>query len=67
MSDCQHCNAEHLCIYEYKPCDCFDMRKFKPHPDMVGCDACEKSGVNPYPIMCKVCSGTGAVIKSDKG
>ena len=30
MSDCDHCNIEPECGYEYKPCDCVQQRKFKP-------------------------------------
>lgn len=28
MTDCQHCPVERDCHYPYKPCDCFNMRKF---------------------------------------
>lgn len=28
MSDCEHCPVERLCHYPYKPCECFDQRKF---------------------------------------
>jgi hypothetical protein len=30
MSDCPCCPVEKDCDYEYKPCDCFNQRKFKP-------------------------------------
>jgi RecJ-like exonuclease len=62
MSNCQSCKAEKLCVYEYKPCDCFDMRKFKAHPDMKVCEACDNSGTNPYPLPCKECNGLGVIL-----
>lgn len=63
MSDCNSCVAEKLCVYEYKPCDCVHMRKFKPHPKMIACDVCNNTGHNPYPLKCSNCNGTGAIIK----
>lgn len=31
--DCQSCDVEKECGYQYKPCDCFNYRKFKPLPE----------------------------------
>jgi hypothetical protein len=28
MSDCQNCDVETVCFYPFKPCDCFNQRKF---------------------------------------
>lgn len=28
--NCQTCDVEHECDYQYKPCDCRDYLKFKP-------------------------------------
>lgn len=28
--NCETCEVEKYCIYEYKPCDCCNHRKFKP-------------------------------------
>ena len=35
MSDCQSCDAEPTCYYQYKPCDCVGMRKFKSADDRI--------------------------------
>lgn len=35
MSDCILCEVESQCGYEYKPCDCFQQRKFKPKDSTV--------------------------------
>lgn len=61
--NCKSCPADHLCIYEYKPTDCSDMRKFKASPNMVACDECGNTGYKPYPLKCRKCNGTGAIIK----
>lgn len=31
-SNCNSCDAEADCAYEYKPCDCCNYRKFVPKP-----------------------------------
>ena len=62
MSDCNTCNGEHLCAYEYKPCDCFDKRKFKEKPGIVACPVCIGRGVFP---PCNNCRGSGAVIEDE--
>tara|TARA_R110000868_G_scaffold90072_3_gene250259 strand:- start:4 stop:177 length:174 start_codon:yes stop_codon:yes gene_type:complete len=28
--NCKSCDVEKDCGYQYKPCDCFNYRKFKP-------------------------------------
>lgn len=61
MSDCPSCPKEHICDYEYKPCDCVNERKFKQPPDLVRCPTCEGDGYKPYPIRCKMCNTSGWV------
>lgn len=34
--NCRSCDREAECAYEYKPCDCCDYRKFKPHVASAG-------------------------------
>jgi len=48
MSDCQGCELDHICGYEYKPCDCARQRKFKALPSIT-CTECGGDGYNPYP------------------
>lgn len=60
MSDCDRCEREHVCDYEYKPCDCVGYRKFLPAP-MTNCIACDGSGWSPYPLRCRDCKGCGMV------
>ena len=33
--NCNTCDVEEQCAYQYKPCDCCNYRKFKPKPDDV--------------------------------
>lgn len=60
MTDCNFCERRDVCAYEYKPCDCFDFRKFKPAPHVV-CASCKGNGYDPYPLNCRTCNGCGAV------
>ena len=60
MSDCQTCEREGVCDYEYKPCDCVHYRKFVPAP-MTYCTWCDGSGWNPYPLRCRDCKGFGYI------
>lgn len=64
MSDCQNCKLEHLCVYEYKPCDCVQQRKYREAPDVVQCPACCGEGYDPYPIGCRICHTSGHVRRS---
>lgn len=65
MSDCNLCEREHVCDYQYKPwCDCVHYRKFVPAP-MMNCGACDGSGWNPYPLRCRECKGCGMVRATD--
>lgn len=62
MSDCQLCDVEHICGYEYKPCDCAQQRKFKELPSIT-CDGCLGAGYAPYPMKCRPCKGSGRISK----
>lgn len=41
-SNCNVCDVEKQCGYEYKPCDCCNYRKFKQKPEQ--CDQCKGLG-----------------------
>lgn len=58
MSDCQDCDRAGVCDYKYKPCECFDYRKFVP-ATMQNCSKCDGTGWSSYPIRCESCRGCG--------
>ena len=60
MSDCNMCEREHVCDYQYKPCDCVHYRKFVSAPTKE-CTGCKGGGWSPYPIRCMACNGYGQV------
>lgn len=62
MSDCNTCNWEHLCAYEYKPCDCVHKRKFREKEGIIECQTCRNKPVFP---PCTICKGSGHVVKSE--
>lgn len=66
MSDCQSCEREHICAYQFKPCDCIGYRKFVGVPTIY-CGDCNGSGWSPYPIKCKACKGSGLLAAKAKG
>ena len=59
---CETCSAEKVCVYQYKPTECANQRKFVISPDAVDCPNCNGSGY-AYPWKCKPCNGTGLVLR----